>query len=220
MPIQRHRADFEILPEDVLAAWREIPPPIVSDCMGRTNVMAAAIKPLKPGTVLVGQARTVQCMVGDNSALHVASTLVEPGQIIVADGGGYTDTAIWGGIMTRAALQRNIGGIIVDGAIRDSAEIAELGFPCFTRAIVPAGPHKGFGGIIDGNISCAGAPVNPGDLIIGDDDGVAVVPLARQAELLEASLKKIAEEVQTNKETLEGIMPATALGLGEAEWID
>lgn len=220
MPIQRYRTEFEVLSQDVLAAWREIPPAIVSDCMNRSNVMSGAIKPVRVGTVLVGQARTVQCMVGDNGALHMATGLVNPGEVIVADGGGYTDTAIWGGIMTRAAMQQNIAGIVVDGAIRDSAEIREFGFACFSRAIVPAGPHKGFGGTIDGPISCGGCPVMPGDLVIGDDDGVAIVPLARQEALLEASLNKIREENQTNVDTAQGILPGSRLGLGEPEWIE
>ena len=220
MPIQRYRSEYETLSEETLAAWRKIPPAIVGDCMNRTNLMVGAINPVKEGTVLVGQARTVQVMVGDNSALHVATGLVKAGEVIVADAGGYMDTAVWGGIMTRAAMSRNIGGIVVDGTIRDMSEIKELGFPCFSRGAVPAGPHKGFGGIIDGVISCAGAPVSPGDIVIGDDDGVAIVPLARQAELLKASQEKMAQEEQTNADTANGILPGTTMGLPEPEWID
>lgn len=220
MPIQRYRAQFETLSKETLDAWRAIPPAIVGDCMNRANVMAGAIKPVRAGIVLVGQARTVQTMVGDNSALHVATGLVAPGEIIVAAAGGYMDTAVWGGIMTRAAMSRQVAGIVVDGAIRDIAEIQELGFACYSRGAVPAGPHKGFGGVIDGPVSCAGCPVHPGDLIIGDDDGIAVVPLARQAELLAASQAKLAEEEETNAATARGILPGEAMGLPEPEWID
>ncbi len=220
MPIQRHRVSFETLSKDILDAWRDIPPAIVSDCMNRTNTMAGAIKPIKNGTILVGQARTVQCMVGDNSALHVAIGLVEPGEILVADAGGFEDTAVWGGIMTRAAMQRRIAGLVVDGAVRDVAEMRDFGFACFARSVVPAGPHKGFGGEIDGLISCGGSPVRPGDIVIGDDDGVAVVPLARHEELLKASLLKIEQENKTNAETAEGKLPGARMGLGEPEWID
>ncbi len=217
MPIQRHVTDFERLDADRLEAWRDIPPAIVSDCMNRTHVMAAAVKPLAAGMRLLGQARTVACMVGDNSALHVAIGLMREGEILVADAGGYEDTALWGGIMTRAALQRDIGGLVIDGAVRDAAEIRELGFPCFSRAVVPAGPHKGFGGVIDGVIACAGCPVRPGDLVIGDDDGVAVVPLERTEVLLAASLDKIAQEGATNAATAKGVLPADGMGLAEPE---
>jgi len=220
MPIQRHRVDFESLPAETLDAWRTVAPAIAGDCMNRSNVMTARIKPLVPGTQLVGQARTVTSMVGDNSALHVAIGLLRPGEVLVADASGYADTAVWGGIMTRAAQECSIAGIVVDGAVRDAAEIRELGFPCFASAVVPAGPHKGFGGIIDGVISCAGCPVRPGDIVLGDDDGVAVVPLERQANILAASLDKIAAEEAINAETKEGNLPGNRMGLPEVEWID
>lgn len=219
MPIQRHKTDFTLLDAAALKKWKDLPPAVVSDCMNRTQVMAGAIKPVAHGMKLLGQARTVTCMTGDNSAVHLAIGLVEPGQILVVDAGGYEDTAVWGGIMTRAAAMRGIGGLVVDGAVRDVAEIRELGFPCFSRAVVPAGPHKGFGGIIDGPISCAGCPVKAGDIVIGDDDGVCVVPLERAEEMLAASLEKVAQEEQTNADTAAGKLPAERLGLSEAEII-
>ncbi len=220
MTIQRQRTDFEILPPETLTRWESIPPAIVSDCMNREQVMAGAIKPVQEGTRLAGQARTVACMVGDNSALHVALSVVEPGQVLVVDAGGYGDTALWGGLMTRTALERGIGGLVIDGAVRDVAEIREFGFNVFARAIVPAGPHKGFGGTIDGAISCGGCPVRPGDLIIGDDDGVCVVPLERQAGLLEAAAAKIASEDATIADIAAGKLPSASMGLPYPEWID
>ncbi len=219
MPIQRHEADFETLPADVLERWRGVPPAVVSDCMNRSNVMAAAIKPVAAGMRAIGQARTVTCMVGDNSAVHAAIGMIGRGEVLVVDAGGYEDTAVWGGIMTRAALQRGLAGLVVDGAVRDMAEIRELGFPCFARATVPAGPHKGFGGIIDGSISCAGCPVKPGDLVLGDDDGVCVVPLERAEELLAASMDKIAQEERINADTAAGGLPGDGMGLPEPEII-
>jgi len=146
--------------------------------------MHGAISPVDPAMRLLGQARTVRCMVADNSALHAAITLAEPGDILVVDAQGFEDAAVWGGLMTRYALERGIGGLVVDGAVRDTAEIVELGFPCFARARVPRGPHKGFGGTVDAPIACAGVPVAPGDLIIGDADGVTVVPSTRIAATL------------------------------------
>ncbi len=219
MPIQRHEIDFTRLSQTELDQWRTLPPAIVSDCMNRTQVMAGAIKPVAQGMTLLGQARTVSCMVGDNSALHVALGMVEPGQILVADAGGFEDTAVWGGIMPRVAVKRQIAGLVIDGAVRDVAEIREFGFSTFARAIVPAGPHKGFGGIIDGVIACAGCPVSPGDIVIGDDDGVCVVPLARADEILKASLEKLKAEEAINAQTDAGELPGERMGLGEAEVI-
>lgn len=219
MSIQRHDVTFETLSDETLEQWRGIPPAIVSDMMNRTQCMAGRIKPLKPGTVLVGRARTVTCMVGDNAALHALVALLEPGEIIVADGGNHPDVALWGGILTQAAMAQGAGGIVIDGGVRDVAEIADLGFPCFASSRVPQGPHKGFGGVIDGTISCAGAHVSPGDLIIGDDDGIAVVPLARQAELYAASINKIAEEEAAIESIKAGQTTAERMGLPDPEII-
>ena len=213
MAVQRYLAKFTRLSKSDLDKWRTIPPSIASDCMNRCYVMSGRISPLSPGMRVCGQARTVTGMVGDNGAAHAATGLVEPGDILVIDGRGHTETAVWGGIMTRAAISRGIGGVVVDGAVRDAAEIRELGFATFAAGICPAGPSKGFGGIIDGPISCAGCPVKPGDIVIGDDDGVAVIPLERQAEILQAALEKIEQEKQTNADTKDGILPATRFNL-------
>jgi regulator of RNase E activity RraA len=219
MAIRRYDIQFERLTPEVLAAWGEIPPAVASDCMNRENVMAAAIKPLRPGTRLVGQARTVTSMVGDNGVSHVATALVGPGEVMVIDAGGYDDVAVWGGVATRAAMARGAAGVVIDGAVRDVAEIRELGFPCYARAVVPGGPHKGFGGTIDGAIACAGCPVSPGDIVLGDDDGVAVVPLADQAALLGVCRDKLEQEQAWLAEIAAGKTMAELLGLGEAEVI-
>ena len=207
MAVQKYKCDYEILTQKQLAKWKCIPPAIVSDCMNRSNVMSSRISPLSPGMRLLGQARTVTSMVGDNGAAHAAIGMVNGGEILVIDGKSHLDTAIWGGIMTRAALKQNIGGVIVDGAIRDASEIRQLNFPVFAAGIVPAGPSKGFGGVIDGPISCGGCPVMPGDIICGDDDGVAVIPLKRQSDLLHASLEAIKTEENINSDTDLGNLP-------------
>ncbi|MEM8949451.1 MAG: RraA family protein [Pseudomonadota bacterium] len=186
MAVNLHDAPFRQLGTSERDAWKDAEAAAVSDCLERGMAMDGGLKPLDPAMRLVGQARTVRCMVGDNSALHAAITLARPGEILVVDAGGFLGTAVWGGLMTEAAKRKNIAGIVVDGAVRDSAEIIELAFPCFARGTVPAGPHKGFGGAIDVPISCGGIAVHPGDLIIADADGVTVVPLARVEDTLTA----------------------------------
>ena len=219
MAIQKFNSNFEKLNSDILRKWKDIPPAVVSDCMNRSNVMTSRISPIAPGMRLLGQARTVTSMAGDNAAGHMAIGFLEESEILVIDARAYLDTAVWGGIMTRAAIKQKIGGVVIDGAVRDAAEIRRLGFPTFAAAIVPKGPVKGSGGVIDGVISCGGCPVVPGDLIIGDDDGVAVVPLKRQAELLEASILKIKSEDAINAESAKGNLPYERLGL-EVELMD
>ena len=220
MAIQRHDIHFERLAPEALESWRDIPPAIASDCMNRSRFMAAAIKPVRSGTTLVGQARTVTSMVGDNGISHVATALLGPGEVLVIDAGGYQDVAVWGGVATRAAMARGAAGVVIDGAVRDVAEIRELGFPCYARAAVPGGPHKGFGGTIDGAIACAGCPVAPGDIVLGDDDGIVVVPFAEQAALLPICRDKLKQEEGWLAEIAAGRTMAELLGLGEAEVID
>ncbi len=213
MAVQKLTPTFTRLGDDDLAKWRDIPPAIASDCMNRCYVMAARISPLAPGMTVCGHACTITGMVGDNGASHAAIGLAQPGDILVIDARGHTETAVWGGIMTRAAMQQKLGGVVIDGAVRDAAEIRELGFATFAAGICPAGPSKGFGGIIDGLISCAGCPVKPGDIVLGDDDGIAVVPLERQAEILKLCLAKIEQENATNADTKSGILPAAGFNL-------
>ncbi|MGR3715340.1 MAG: RraA family protein [Thermohalobaculum sp.] len=220
MPLFRHDTRFERLADSALAAWSAIPPAIASDCMNRSQVMAARIKPLAPGTRLTGQARTVACMVGDNSAIHAAIRLIGPGDVLVIAAGGYTDTALWGGLLTQAALARGAAGVVLDGAARDIAEIREAGFACFAAAAVPAGPHKGFGGTLDGVIACAGCMVAPGDIVLGDDDGIAVVPLGRAEAVLADCHAKLAQEEESLERLRQGTMLADQMGIAEPEVMD
>ncbi|MEM9439861.1 MAG: RraA family protein [Pseudomonadota bacterium] len=196
MAVQLYEASFRQLSDTERDAWKDTEAAAVSDCLERGMAMDGGIKSLDPAMQLVGQARTVRCMVGDNSALHAAITLIEPGEILVADAGGFLGTAVWGGLMTEAARRKGIAGLIVDGAVRDQTEIIKSAFPCFARGAVPAGPHKGFGGAIDVPISCGGVAVHPGDLIVADADGVTVVPLARVETTLSAYRALKAKEEQ------------------------
>ena len=220
MPLLRHDVSFAPLGPEDLNAWSAIPPAIASDCMNRAGTMSAQIKPIAPGTRLVGQARTVACMVGDNGAAHAALRLVRPGEVLVIAAGGHPDNAIWGGLLTRAAVARGVAGVVVDGGVRDVAEIRGLGFPCFAAATVPAGPHKGFGGTLDGVVACGGCPVAPGDLVLGDDDGVAVVPLERAGRLLDACRGKLADEEAALARLERGTLLADQMGIPEPDSAD
>ena len=175
MALELNDAPKAWLDEDALATWSEIPVAIIGDELNRTQIMRAAIKPLAPGSGFAGQALTARCMVGDNSALHYALAGAWPGAVIVADAGGFEDTAVWGGLMHTGAKQRGVAAVVIDGAVRDVAELRDSGLPVYVRAAVPAGPHKGFGGAVNATIQCGGVPVSPGDLVIGDDDGVIVI---------------------------------------------
>lgn len=196
MAYQKFDARFPVLSPDVLAQWRLIPAAVASDCMNRTQVMAATIKPIFPGARLCGQARTVATMVGDCGPICNLISTARPGEILVVDAGGAEDVAVWGGMMAEEAVQLGIGGAVVDGAIRDVADMRRLNFPMFCRSVVPRGPHHGFGGTVDATIAAAGAPVSPGDIVLGDDDGVVIVPLALAADVLMAAQAHLIKESQ------------------------
>lgn len=194
MAFQQNEVAFRVLNTAELEPWRFIPPAVASDCMNRTQVMNAAIKPILPDTTLVGQARTVTTMVGDCGPICSLISAARPGEIIVVDAGGVEDTAVWGGVMTEEAVHRGIGGAIIDGAIRDVSDIRKTGFSMFCRSVVPRGPHHGFGGTIDAIASVAGAPVRSGDIVLGNDDGVVIVPLERADEVLAAAQAHLLKE--------------------------
>ena len=196
MTLTIHDAPAVRLSRDELDPWRAIPVAIVGDELNRTQVMQAAIKPVAAGMSFVGQAVTVRCMVGDNLALHHAIDRAPPGAVIVADARAHADTAVWGGLMHTAAEHKGIAAVVVDGAMRDVAELRESKLPAYCRAIVPAGPHKGFGGEINGPIQCGGVSLAAGDLVLGDDDGVVVVRMDQLAGLLQRCRARLEREQQ------------------------
>ena len=216
MPVQIFNNDFTPLSADKLAQWATIPPAIAGDVMNRQNVMAGRISPLSLGMTMAGQARTVSVLAGDNAALHEVIGRLRPNEVLVIDACNYDDRAVWGGILNTRAKMRNINGVVLDGAARDAAEMREMGLPVYLSALSPAAPHKGWGGSIDDRISCGGVVVMPGDIILGDDDGVTVVPLNRADIVLEASLKRIdyEREVLTklnNGSDVSGLFPSPEL---------
>ena len=113
MPVFQHNTSFRRLSAQEIDAWRDAEAAPVSDCLNRAQAMDAGISPLSPSMRVVGQARTVRCQVGDNSAIHAAINLVEPGDVLVASAGGFLGTAVWGGLMTEAARKRGIAGLVL-----------------------------------------------------------------------------------------------------------
>ena len=207
------------LSEAELAAWREIPAAIVCDELNRAGAMAAAIKPVAPGMAFAGQALTVQAMVGDNSALHYALTVAWPGAVVVVDARGHADIAVWGGVMRFAAKQRGVVGVVIDGSVRDVAELRQSSVAVFARGAVPGGPHKGWGGSVNVPIQCGGVAVNPGDLIVGDDDGVVAAGPGAMAGLLDRCKARIAKEQVTLERIAAGASTVEVLGLPPADEI-
>jgi len=204
---------FERIDGPLLQAWRDISTAVASDVLNRGQAMTSDIKPLTPGMRICGQARTLTAMVGDSSGVHRALSLLTPGNVLVMNVGGYRDAACFGSMAGRVAINQGAEGVVLDGATRDAAELRGLGLPVFCAGITPRGPHKGFGGVFDDVASVGGVTVAPGDIIIGDDDGVVVVPLARLDEALEKARGIKAEEERWIAEIAGGRTTAELLKL-------
>jgi 4-hydroxy-4-methyl-2-oxoglutarate aldolase len=217
MALTIHDRPSNLIAADELAAWRTIPAAVIADELNRAQTMSGGLSPLSPGMGFAAQALTVDTMVGDNGPLHYSVTVAWPGCAIVVDASGHLDTAVWGGILTEAAKAAGVVAVIVDGAIRDAAELRESGIAVYARAIVPRGPHKGFGGTINAPIQCAGAAVAPGDLLVGDDDGIVVVRPDQMDGLMERCRARIAKEEDQIKAITAGKTTVELLGLPAPE---
>jgi RraA family protein len=145
-------------------------------------------------TVLCGPAVTVRVRPGDNLMIHKALMMVEPGDVLVIDGGGDVTQALVGGLMRTTCVARKLAGLVIDGAVRDLTEWAEDGMPIFAKGHTHRGPSKDGPGEINVPVSCAGLVVQPGDLIVGDADGVIAVPAAEAAEVLKKTQAHLGRE--------------------------
>jgi RraA family protein len=161
----------------------------LSDSMDRLYAASPELRPIHRGGVLAGPAFTVKTAPGDNLLVHKAIDMAKPGDVIVVDGGGFPDQALIGGIMARWAARRGVAGIVVWGAIRDSEEIRDDAFPVYARAITHRGPYKDGPGEINVPIAIGGMPVHPGDIVVGDADGVVAVPLAMTEAVLASAAR-------------------------------
>lgn len=192
--------DFSISPVDhplsvaFVARYRDVTSPVANDCYGRRNIMDAGIKPIKQGLRLLGRAVTVQLPPDDNLMLHAALHAAEEGDILVVNTGNDRHSGIFGELMGRAALSRKIGGLVIDGMCRDSDWLRNCGLPVFARGTCARGSRKEGPGHVNLSIACGNVVVTHGDVIIGDDDGVMVVPAQDAAELLPLCLEKIGKE--------------------------
>lgn len=185
----------------------------LSDAMGRTGVLDG-LHPVNPQSRLVARAFTVRAMPGDNLTLHWAVTQAQPGEVIVVDAGGLLSVALWGELMSLAAQARGIAGLVIDGAIRDQETLATMDFPVYAKGSTPRGPVKASMGEINTPISCGGVVVKPGDLIVGDADGVAVIPQEKLDAILSAAEAIAAKEEMLKEKIARGERLFDLLNLG------
>lgn len=206
--LKRRRA----VPAELALQFIGVPVANVSDCMSRLFAGGARLRPMHSGRPMRGPALTVRTRPGDNLMIHKALQMAAPGDIIVVDAGGDLTNALIGELMVGTAIQRGLGGFVIDGAIRDARALREGDFPVFAAGITHRGPYKDGPGEINVPIAIDGMVIEPGDLIIGDDDGVLCVPFDNVQSVLAAARKKADAEAVMAKEI--------AAGQRDTAWID
>ncbi|MFB7644441.1 RraA family protein [Streptomyces sp. NPDC056084] len=184
--------------------FKDIPPTTLADVVGRRQVMDIGIRPLwSPTPRVAGPAFTVRCPAGDNLMLHAAIYRAEPGSVVVVESGDL-DYALAGGNVCAVAQRRGIAAFVVDGVIRDLAEVREAGFPVFARGVIPAPGTKEAVAPLNEPVRCGGVLVNAGDVVVADEEGVVVTPRARAEQVLAAARQKLAKEAAESLDAWEG----------------
>jgi len=183
LPGHRTNPSAAPVPGAVLDSFRDAAVAVISDNMNRLHG-TQSLKPYHREGRLIGTAVTVKTRPGDNMAVHKAYEFLRPGDVLVVDGGGYLGQALVGEIMMSRARAMGVAGFVIDGAIRDVAAFAEAGFACFARGITHRGPYKSGPGEINVPVSIDGMVVMPGDIIIGDEDGLVAFDRAAADDLL------------------------------------
>lgn len=190
----------------------------VCDVMARDGAMSPQIRPISTDTHVVGTALTVKCFPGDNISVHKAIQMAQPGDVLVIDAGGAANVAMLGHNMALAAMRQGIAGAVTDGAIRDLALLQRERFPVFCSGVTPRSAQKHTPGPINVEVEVGGLVVLPGDIVIGDGDGVAVVPRLAAEEVADAVERAQEMEAQQADDIRSGAAPLEILA-GE-NWLD
>ncbi|WP_366653684.1 4-carboxy-4-hydroxy-2-oxoadipate aldolase/oxaloacetate decarboxylase [Fodinicurvata sp. EGI_FJ10296] len=198
---------------ELIRQFADFDPATVYEAQGQSGMVDPAIKPVWQGATVLGPALTVRGPPGDNLMLHKAVEVAQPGDIIVADLGGYQGKGAWGEVLAAAAQARGVAGLVVDHAIRDVSALRTLGFPGFARGLSIGACSKRNPGLINHPIIIGGQPVNPGDIVVGDDDGVAIVPREHAGTVLEAARARAKKEDEIMAALKSGRTTLDLLGL-------
>lgn len=213
-PALTTRLDIERLPADLLAQAAKLPTATLHEAGKKIGALPSAIKPVAAQFRFAGSALTVHSPPGDNLWLHRALEVAQPGDVMVVFTSGAYEHGYWGEIMTTMAQVRGLAGLVIDGCVRDGELLGEFGFPVFARGLCIQGTGKDFGAIgwINHPITMGQVVVQPGDLVVGDGDGVVVIPRARAAEVVDAGLKREADEAAILDRLRQGESTMTVYG--------
>ena len=196
----------------LVQAFHGLPVANISDCMARMSAAGPRLRPMHRSGALAGPALTVRCRPGDNLMIHKALTMARHGDVLVVDAGGDLTNALFGEIMVATAVRIGVAGVVLNGAVRDSEEIGRGDFPLYAAGVTHRGPYKDGPGEINVPVSIDGMVIDPGDLVVGDADGLLCVPFDAAESVLAATHGKMAAEKQ--------MLADIAAGTLDTAWID
>lgn len=203
-------------PDALLGTLRDLGAATLHEAQGQTGAIDPAIRPLDPSFRLAGPAFTVDCRPSDNLVLHLALTKAKRGDVLVVDAKAFVAAGPWGDVMTLAAQVAGIAGLVIDGSVRDSQSIIDMGFPVFSRGICIVGTNKNQPGTIGAPVAVGGVRVEAGDVVVGDRDGVVVIPRVRAIEVAKLGREREAKEDALRDQIRAGRTTLDILGLGDS----
>lgn len=210
----------------VVAGLGEAGVATVHEAAGKIGLMDTTIRPIQQGTRIAGSAVTVLSHPGDNMMIHAAVEVVRPGDVLIVTTTSPSTDGMFGELLATSLISRGCAGLVIDAGVRDVAELREMGFPVWSAAIHAQGTVKATPGSVNVPVVCRGVTVEPGDVVVADDDGVMVVPRVRAPETLEAARRRLAKEEKTRERLQSGELGVDFYGLRDrledmgARWVD